>query len=325
MKTQISIYIFLISSCLFYWSCQPTTSTEELNNDTSYTQTVEQEAVSQTTPTIEKIPPEESSPPETIEEFDRQDIQTRIQEKIEQNKALIVHAFVPLCDNEHQGIVPVNKSLGDGFNLQSNLYWGAKYGIKNHFKVLKDWKVYSTTERPTNSILERVTFRKKYKNGATVFLVVDAYQGDKMKECLIDFFRGITGRGKATIKHEETDMKLHMTPDLVIFNGHNGLMDMELPYMQSKDEVVRDVAVIACASNNYFRPYLLRSKGYPLLMTTNFMAPEGYVMEALLDGWATQKDGAAIRVDAGKAYHKYQKCGIKGATNLFDTGWGETE
>ncbi|MFT4759165.1 MAG: hypothetical protein ACI9XO_004463 [Paraglaciecola sp.] len=45
--------------------------------------------------------------------------------KIAKNEALVVPVFMPLCDNENQGIVPVNARRGDGLNLKSNLYWGA--------------------------------------------------------------------------------------------------------------------------------------------------------------------------------------------------------
>ena len=60
----------------------------------------------------------------------------------------MVHVFVPLCDNEHQGIIPVNASLGNGMNLQTNLYWGARYGVKSHFKSLPAWKLLVSKKDP---------------------------------------------------------------------------------------------------------------------------------------------------------------------------------
>jgi hypothetical protein len=35
---------------------------------------------------------------------------------------LSVHVLVALCDNEHQGIVPVPKKLGNGSDIAGNLY-----------------------------------------------------------------------------------------------------------------------------------------------------------------------------------------------------------
>jgi hypothetical protein len=38
--------------------------------------------------------------------------------------------IVALCDNEHQGIVPVPEALGRGDDPATNLYWGAMYGLR---------------------------------------------------------------------------------------------------------------------------------------------------------------------------------------------------
>ena len=50
-------------------------------------------------------------------------------------------------------------------------------------------------------------------------------------------------------------------------------------------------------------------------------APEAYTLKAAVDGWILNEDGEKIRRRAAEAYHKYQKCGLKGALNLFATGW----
>gem|GEM_PF-2135803 len=43
-----------------------------------------------------------------------------------QDKIRTIHVCVALCDNEHQGIVPVPKTLGDGHDPANNLYWAAR-------------------------------------------------------------------------------------------------------------------------------------------------------------------------------------------------------
>jgi len=62
----------------------------------------------------------------------------------------IVHVLVALCDNLHQGIVPVPARLGNGEDLQNNLYWGAAYGVKAFF-THKDsgWQLLSSIAQPT--------------------------------------------------------------------------------------------------------------------------------------------------------------------------------
>ena len=51
----------------------------------------------------------------------------------------VVHVFVALADNQHQGIIPVPPALGNGQDPQRNLYWGAAYGVKTYFKASEDW------------------------------------------------------------------------------------------------------------------------------------------------------------------------------------------
>src|SRR5688500_17366703 len=59
----------------------------------------------------------------------------------------VVHVFVALCDNEHQGIAPVPAKLGDGRDPANNLYWGAMYGVKTFFRRSPDWKTVAVAER----------------------------------------------------------------------------------------------------------------------------------------------------------------------------------
>ena len=54
----------------------------------------------------------------------------RVLEDFNAGKPLVAHVIVALADNEHQGIVPIPSTLGDGDRPQSNLYWGAMYGVK---------------------------------------------------------------------------------------------------------------------------------------------------------------------------------------------------
>src|SRR5688572_23613157 len=117
----------------------------------------------------------------------------RMKTKIQSKKPLVVHAFVPLCDNENQGIVPVNKQLGDGLNLKTNLYWGAGYGVKSYFKKYDGWKLLSSEPDSIGNVLERVIFYKKTVSGTEIYLVADGYRGDRMKECLHDYFRSLGG------------------------------------------------------------------------------------------------------------------------------------
>ncbi len=110
--------------------------------------------------------------------------------------------------------------------------------------------------------------------------------------------------------------------DLIAYVGHDGLMDFSLKeYPQAVDDRKREAVILACASKPYFESPLRTTGAEPLLWTTGLMAPEAYVLKAAVDGWILSEGGEQIRRRAAEAYHKYQHCGLKGAMNLFASGW----
>jgi len=83
----------------------------------------------------------------------------------------------------------------------------------------------------------------------------------------------------------------------------------------------KDIMAIACASHGFFTDHLKYAGGYPILMTTNLLAPEAYVLENVISEWARGAEGKSVADAAGRAYNEYQNCGYKGARRLFKSGW----
>lgn len=228
-----------------------------------------------------------------------------------------IHVLVALCDNINQGIVPVPPQLGDGQNPRNNLYWGALYGIKTYFKKASEWNLIKTINKPNKNILERCIFQKK---GSSIFLVADAYDGAKIENTITDLFKSSSDLLRDTIKINNQIIGIYGNSNLLTFIGHNGLMDFTFPSIQlEKSNKNVDVIVLACKSKSYFEPLILKTGSNPLLLTTGFMAPEAYTLKAAIDGWANNENGEKIRLRAANAYHKYQKCSLKGAKSLFYT------
>lgn len=171
------------------------------------------------------------------------------------------------------------------------------------------------------NLLERVAFERTLASGQKVYLIADAYRGDRMKECLEDLFGAISGRKKGKTRIENEEFHLYNQADLIAFSGHNGLMDVDIPPPSNIDGIYKDVAVIGCISYDYFKGPLAKAGGFPLVTTTGLMAPEAYVLEGIFNAWAEGQAPAEIRMAAARKYHEYQKCGLKGATRLFKTGW----
>jgi len=142
-----------------------------------------------------------------------------------------------------------------------------------------------------------------------------------MKECLDDLFSSVSGSRNTKIKIPDLEIAAYSGADLIAFSGHNGLMDTDIEPVNPTDGFHREVVVLGCISQSYFDRPLMKSGGFPLLTTTNLMAPEAYVSEAVFRAWSNLASGEKLRQAAGVAYNKYQKCGVRGATKLFATGW----
>lgn len=234
------------------------------------------------------------------------------------NKARVIHVFVALCDNVHQGIVKVPASLGNGQDAAGNLYWGAAYGVKTYFRKQADW-VLLKTGKESKEILDRCVFKHKTEN---VYLVADAYDGALIKKATIQFLQSCAGKYTDTVLLKNEQLYIGGSANLLSFIGHDGLMDFNLnENFQQSDTARRESIILACISKRYFAPHLKTTGVSPLLWSTGLMSPEAYTLKAAIDGWIKRETPEQIRTRAAAAYHQYQKCGIKGARNLLLAGW----
>ncbi|HTT19845.1 MAG TPA: hypothetical protein VMG82_12905 [Candidatus Sulfotelmatobacter sp.] len=237
----------------------------------------------------------------------------------------IVHVFVALADNQHQGIVPVAPILGNGDDPEHNLYWGSAYGVKAFFSHSSQWKRWGCFPKPNTSILERCIF---IYNKADVYLIADAYRGIEIKQAILDFLDSAAGGGAESIPGAASDtgpvrkLPIRGGAALLAYVGHDGLMDFQLPqFPRQRDGTHRDAIVLACASKQFFAEAIRTGGAYPVVWTTGLMAPEAYTLQAALDGWIAGETREQIRDRAAGAYDKYQKCGAKAARRLLVTGW----
>jgi hypothetical protein len=213
---------------------------------------------------------------------------------------LIVQVIVALCDNENQGIARVPAALGNGQNPKSNLYWGAMYGLRTWFDKSKHWKRTDVILGGSIQKLAFAQFVHRPTTGKKVIVQAYAIDGAKMDEALALFFDSVRG-GQF---------------DLVVFVGHNGLMDTTLPKLYGSRSKTPSM-VLACQSDRYFRPLIAGHSGPLLLSTFGNMAPEAYTLDAALRTWSQGGNETEIRSSAAKAYAKYQKCSVRAAERLF--------
>lgn len=232
----------------------------------------------------------------------------------------VAHVLVALTDNRYQGIVPVPAAIGNGDDPAHNLYWGAAYGLRTFLQKSADWELVGRCGAGKGPVLERCVFRHRREK---VYVVADAYRGREIKRAVSDFFAFAAGQGPEEVAIGDSEFAtVAGASDLVAYVGHDGLMDFQLDrYKYSADNKHRDAVMLACASKSYFADALRWTGAKPLVWTTGLMAPEAYVIEAVLAGWAVRDTDDQICRRAAQAYDKYQHCGAKGAMHLFATGW----
>ncbi len=212
-----------------------------------------------------------------------------------------IGVFVALADNESQGIVKVPKAIGNGDDPEKNLYWGTAEGLKGVFDKSKDWSLKEKIDSPTDQdILRTRTYQHKNKKAA---LIAKAYKGSSIKKCIQDY---------------ESAIQLG-SYDLVVFIGHNGLMDFELPKPVKAKNVTKisDCIVLCCKSDSYFKSRIEASGGKPILLTQQLMYPGSFILHAATDSWLDGKTITEIRESAGEAYALNQKISKKAGVGIF--------
>lgn len=230
----------------------------------------------------------------------------------------MIHVFVALCDNKYQGIVPVPAAIGNGQDPKNNLYWGCAYGIKSFFLKSKNWKFVRHLNADT-ARLERVLFQHKKQK---YFLIAEAYDGRKIKECTNDFLLSSAGVKKDTIHYQNKTMGVYGDAALLAYIGHDGLMDFGLndTYV-NLDQKQRDVIILACYSKSYFAPHLSKANVRPILWSTHLMSPEAYTLHDALEVYINKGTTNEVQNSAAASYAKYQKCSKQAANKLLVSGW----
>lgn len=209
-----------------------------------------------------------------------------------------VAVFVALCDNASQGIIPVPAKIGDGNKPEDNLYWGCTEGLPTCLKAGKSWKLLNKEVPDDKRILERCIF---IDTAGTLELTIEGWRGSEIGACLTAFETALVSG-----KH-----------DLCAYIGHNVLMDRQIEPLGRKATKPVDAIVLCCQSSAYFHKRLLDLGARPVLLTTQFMYPGGFLLRDTLPLWANGKSTADLRTAAGASYARNQNISTKAGTGVF--------
>ncbi len=247
----------------------------------------------------------------------------RMQAQVKKDGVLVVHVLVPLCDNAQ--IVCGSKAAGDPLDLARNLYWGAVFGQKRFFSRKASSFTQVGVEKGSGSHLERSVVRR-FVDGAPwgradkveLLVVLDAFRGDRIDE-VVDTFFNEAAAGKS-LDFDDGGKRRTVAVNVVGYAGHNRMMDGKKPpaIVARAGRAPIPSFVMACHSRSYFDDGLTRRGSEMLLMTKQLMAPEGYVVDAIVGAVAENADKRTIKRRAIAAYAKWQKIEERVAATIFD-------
>ncbi|TGN02377.1 hypothetical protein [Leptospira yasudae] len=219
-------------------------------------------------------------------------------------EAIQIEVFVPLCDGTQ--LACGKGKAGDVRSLEGNLYWGAAYGVESFFKKASGYKVVERSdERQGSPVLRRLRVERiPHKGEQKVSILFHAYAGDRIDDALSDFLNASAGNSGS---------------DLIVWAGHDRLMDRLPPNWKRSSNSPKPTAVLACESEKYFGPVLRSIGSTSVVLTRTFMAPEAYLIQALVDTAAKSgvKDKRAIRSALVDSYAKYQRISKRAAGTVF--------
>ncbi len=237
-------------------------------------------------------------------------------------RPLVVHVRVALCSNRQ--IDCGSQVAGQPRRPETNIYWGALYGTENFLlKPKAGWThVQNSPGEPPH--LRRLVVKRAMsgqpwgvQGEIELVAVMDAIAGDQIDRAVLKFHEAATRGSTVTIRDADIErtLRVHVNGYL----GHNRMMDgLKLP-IPSDDTQRRPTPsfVLACYSESYFSAALTAAGSRPVLMTSALMAPEGYVLHAVLTALGGNESEQGIRQKTVAMYAKWQKLKPYQAGRIF--------
>jgi hypothetical protein len=267
----------------------------------------------------------------------------RVVNDLAEGKPLVVQVHAPLCDAT---IIPCgNARLGDGDNLDTNLYWSTTPGFGKWFSRRGGgWKRVMErrgAETGDDDLLALLVYRRTMTAPAAwrtkgaprrfeVYVVICGWRGRAIDRALAAYARELSGGGERVIALPEpaTDpLRAGGAAHLVAYSGHNRLMDVGAYEWPAPGKQAIGAIAVACLTAEYMAQNVPAPTRVPLLMTRDFLFANAAPVEAVVLAFARGGGYRELRLAAAEAYAGVQKKEPKrvlGAfTNPGDPRWAK--
>lgn len=249
-----------------------------------------------------------------------------VRQDLEGQAPLVVEVLVPLCSNAQ--IWCGSPWAGQPQSPRTNIYWGAVFGAKTIFgRQGSGWELVEQ-QRVDEVFLERAIYRRlvrpepwglRRSGSIEQIVVLHAVHGSHINRAVEELYKRAARGSTATFvdRGKPRTTRIHA----VGYAGHNRLLD-GIPFppalapARPGDSPIPSF-VLACISEKYFAPELRQVGSEPLVMTRTYMAPEGYVVDAVVRGLGENEAIPALRRRVVAAYAKWQKLSQAEASVVF--------
>ena len=261
-------------------------------------------------------------------------LQERVAADLRAGKPLVVQAHVALCDNHI--IECGNARLGDGDDLERNLYWATTGGLRGWFERRgSGWRLAARHRGARTEILEELVFTRRVTpteawraRGVVapfdVYVVAEAWSGMKI-DAALDAYVGDLFGDEARVVDVGAAGKLAAggAAQVVAYVGHNRWMDREafdwpaIARRHGAGHRPKGTMAVACASADYLAREISAPARVPLLMTADLLFAGSMSLEGAVRAFADGESYAAIRVAAARAYADEEKKPFARVQSLF--------
>lgn len=242
----------------------------------------------------------------------------RVAADLRAGRPLVVEVLVPLCDNRQ--ITCGGHGLGDGEDLERNLYWATTGGFRGWFgRRGSGWRRVHRDGGDGAGVLETLVWTRRFapsealrRRGVArpfdVYLVGHAFRGGAIDDAVERFVADVFGGAPRSLRLEDgTALEVGGAAQVVAWVGHNRLMDRP-PYdfaaarHASKGAPRKGVIAIACHTADYLAEDVPSKERVPLLFTRDFLFAGSHSLDGAVQAFAAGGDLAAIRAAAAHAY-----------------------